>query len=90
MSTFRPGWTILALALLAPTLSAQDAGHPLERIGPVAARDEVLALKDAVQRVRIADEIRHYVVELVRRTRAAPQVQLGCGPRASIADPWED
>jgi MoxR-like ATPase len=38
-----------------------------------------------VQRVRIADEIRHYVVELVRRTRAVPQVQLGCGPRASIA-----
>ena len=27
MSTFRPGWTILALALLAPTLSAQDAGR---------------------------------------------------------------
>jgi len=25
------------------------------------------------------------VVELVRRTRAAPQVLLGCGPRASIA-----
>jgi len=66
-------------------LSAQDLGHPLERIGPIAARDEVLALKDAAQRVRIADEIRHYVVELVRRTRAAPQVQLGCGPRASIA-----
>ena len=27
MSTFRPGWTILALALFAPTLSAQDAGR---------------------------------------------------------------
>jgi MoxR-like ATPase len=34
---------------------------------------------------RFADEIKHYVVELVRRTRAAPQVALGCGPRASIA-----
>jgi len=33
----------------------------------------------------MADELRHYVVELVRRTRSAPQVQLGCGPRASIA-----
>ena len=27
MSTFRPGWTILALALFAPALSAQDAGR---------------------------------------------------------------
>ncbi|MGD9952408.1 MAG: AAA family ATPase, partial [Burkholderiales bacterium] len=66
-------------------LSAQHAGHPLERIGAVAAREEVLALKDAVRRVRVADELKHYVVELVRRTRAAPQVVLGCGPRASIA-----
>jgi MoxR-like ATPase len=66
-------------------LSAQDLGHPLDAIRAVASREEVLALKDAARRVRVADEIRHYVVELVRRTRAAPQVLLGCGPRASIA-----
>jgi MoxR-like ATPase len=66
-------------------LSAQDLGHPLASIGTVASRDEVLALKDAARHVRVADEIKHYVVELVRRTRAAPQVLLGCGPRASIA-----
>ena len=66
-------------------LAAQDLGHPLDAIRPVATREEVLALKDAARRVRVADEIRHYVVELVRRTRSAPQVLLGCGPRASIA-----
>jgi MoxR-like ATPase len=66
-------------------LSAQDLGHPLDTIRPVATREEVLALKDAARHVRVADEIRHYVVELVRRTRSAPQVLLGCGPRASIA-----
>jgi MoxR-like ATPase len=66
-------------------LSAQDLGHPLDAIRPVATREEVLALKDAARHVRVADEIRHYVVELVRRTRSAPQVLLGCGPRASIA-----
>jgi MoxR-like ATPase len=66
-------------------LSAQDLRHPLEGIGPVATHAEVLALKDAVRRVRVAEELKHYVVELVRRTRAAPQVLLGCGPRASIA-----
>ncbi|HEX9184132.1 MAG TPA: MoxR family ATPase [Burkholderiales bacterium] len=66
-------------------LAAQDLGHPLDAIRAVASREEVLQLKDAARRVRIADEIRHYVVELVRRTRSAPQVLLGCGPRASIA-----
>jgi MoxR-like ATPase len=66
-------------------LNAQELGHPLESIEPVASREEVLTLKDAARRVRVADEIKHYVVELVRRTRVAPQVLLGCGPRASIA-----
>jgi len=66
-------------------LSAQDFGHPLDAIGPVAAREEVIALKHAARRVRVADELKHYIVELVRRTREAPQVLLGCGPRASIS-----
>jgi MoxR-like ATPase len=66
-------------------LTAQELEHPLTQATAVATRDEMLALRNAVRRVRMADEIKHYVVELVRRTRAAPQVLLGCGPRASIA-----
>ena len=66
-------------------LAAQERGHPIERLAAVASRDDIVALKARVREVRMADELRHYIVELVRRTRAAPQVQLGCGPRASIA-----
>src|SRR5437868_1671222 len=66
-------------------LNAQELEHPLAQAKAVATRDEMLALRNAVRRVRMADEIKHYVVELVRRTRSAPQVLLGCGPRASIA-----
>ena len=66
-------------------VTAQELEHPLAQAQAVATREELLALKSAVRRVRIAEEIKHYIVELVRRTRAAPQVLLGCGPRASIA-----
>jgi MoxR-like ATPase len=66
-------------------LAAQETGHPLATLGAAATREEVLALKRRVRRVRMADELRHYVVEIVRRTRLAPQVILGCGPRASLA-----
>ncbi|OGA41270.1 MAG: magnesium chelatase [Betaproteobacteria bacterium RIFCSPLOWO2_12_FULL_68_19] len=66
-------------------LTAQELEHPLAQARAVAAREEVLELKAAVRRVRISDLVKHYIVELVRRTRAAPQVLLGCGPRASIA-----
>jgi len=66
-------------------LSAQEIGHPLAETRTVASREEVLALKARVRHVRIAEELKHYIVALVRRTREAPQVALGCGPRASIA-----
>jgi MoxR-like ATPase len=35
--------------------------------------------------VRISDELKRYVVELVSSTRTAGGVQLGASPRASIA-----
>jgi len=66
-------------------LTSQDREHPLSAIGEVVALPEVVAIRECARRVRLSDELRHYIVELVRRTRVAPQVQLGCGPRASIA-----
>jgi len=38
-----------------------------------------------VQEVRISDELKRYTVDLVAATRAAPGVQLGASPRASIS-----
>jgi MoxR-like ATPase len=72
-------------AIEVAVLTAQELGHPLAEVRAVASREDVLALKTRVRHVRIADEIKHYIVELVRRTRSAPQVALGCSPRASIA-----
>ena len=66
-------------------LEAQDLGHPLATISAVATREDVLGLMASVRRVRLANELRHYIVEIVQKTRAAPQVLLGCGPRASLA-----
>jgi MoxR-like ATPase len=66
-------------------LEAQDLGHPLASIGAVASREDVLALMARVRQVRLANELRHYIVEVVQKTRRAPQVLLGCGPRASLA-----
>jgi len=66
-------------------LSAHERNHPLEEIRPCASLPEVFALKDAVQEIRISDELKRYAVELVGATRTAPGVQLGASPRASIA-----
>jgi len=69
----------------AEVLTAQELNHPLASVRAVASRDEIVELKRRVREVRLADELKRYIVELVRRTRVAPQVQLGCGPRGSIA-----
>jgi MoxR-like ATPase len=66
-------------------LTAQEHTHPLEELKPCTSLADVLALKRAVQDMRISDELKRYVVALVAATRGAAGVQLGASPRASIA-----
>lgn len=66
-------------------LTAQQHNHPLDELKPTATLADVLALKRAVEDVRLSEELKRYVVDLVGATRAAQGVQLGASPRASIA-----
>ena len=66
-------------------LTAQEHNHPLDALKPCASLVDVLALKHAVQEVRISDELKRYAVDLVGATRPAGGVQLGASPRASIS-----
>jgi MoxR-like ATPase len=80
----------LALGYVTPEqevaiLSAQEKTHPLQSLEPCISTDDVLSVKTAVKEVRISDELKRYVVDIVGATRAVPGVQLGASPRASIA-----
>jgi MoxR-like ATPase len=66
-------------------LTAQEHNHPLEELTSCASLADVVALKQAVQTVRMSEELKRYAVELVAATRKVPGVQLGASPRASIA-----
>ncbi len=66
-------------------LTAQEHNHPLENLKPCATLADVLALRRAVEGIRVSDELKRYAVDLVGATRAATGVQLGASPRASIA-----
>jgi MoxR-like ATPase len=66
-------------------VTMQEQRHPLEDLQPCATLTEVLDLRQAARAVRISAEIRRHALELVRETRTADAVQLGAGPRASIA-----
>ena len=66
-------------------ISAQEADHPLNRIGACVGVAEVLALRACARAVRMSRELKRYAVELARATRTASGVLLGAGPRASLA-----
>jgi MoxR-like ATPase len=66
-------------------LTAQEHNHPLEDLKPCATLADVLALRRAVEGIRVSDELKRYAVDLVGATRGATGVQLGASPRASIA-----
>ncbi len=66
-------------------LSEQTHSHPLESLQPCVTRDDVVTLRRQAADVRISEELKHYIVALIRGTRGAPGVLNGASPRASLA-----
>lgn len=66
-------------------LTDQKTNHPIENITSCVTKDDVLGLKGRLQEIRIGEELKRYVVDLVSATRTAPGVQLGASPRASLS-----
>ncbi len=66
-------------------INAQAQAHPLEHLQACISPQEIIVLKQQVKNIRLSDELKRYAVDLVRATRGAPSVQLGAGPRASLA-----
>jgi MoxR-like ATPase len=66
-------------------LDRYERDEPLADLASVATAADVLAMQQAVRSVHVAPEVRRYIVELVRATRASDDVQLGASPRASLA-----
>jgi MoxR-like ATPase len=80
----------LALGYVSPEeeiaiLSAQNGGHPLDRLQPCTDVSEVLQARSRLTQVRVSDEMKRYMVDLAAATRGAPAVRLGASPRASLA-----
>lgn len=66
-------------------LSDQATAHPLNSIGPCASLDDVHLLKQSVLGVRISEELKRYIVDLIGATRRAEGIRIGASPRASLA-----
>ena len=66
-------------------LSDQNKQHPVETLTPCINREEVLNLKQSLHKIRVSDELKRYIVDIIRATRNIKGVQHGASPRASLA-----
>ena len=61
-------------------LTAQEHNHPLDELQPAATLADVIALKRAVENIRISDELKRYAVDLASATRTAAGRAARCQP----------
>lgn len=52
---------------------------------PVGSGEDLIACMEAVNDIHVSETFVEHVVELVRRTRLHPNIELGCSPRAGIS-----
>lgn len=58
---------------------------PLETLQPVLTAEQVMVLQPLIRQVHWQPEVEHYLLGIVRATRAHPAVQLGVSPRGTLA-----
>jgi len=59
--------------------------EPLAQLQAVASIEDVLALQAQVRDIHLSDDMRRYLVKVVRATREHPSVELGVSPRGTLA-----
>lgn len=78
------GLGFVSLADEVEILANQLQSHPIEALQPCISLEDIFTVKQAVQQIRITQELKRYIVDIVAATRQAPEVQLGASPRGSI------
>lgn len=66
-------------------LEKQNNKHPLDLLEPCISKDDVINLKKRVNNINISQEIKHYLVTLIRATRETEGIINGASPRASLS-----
>jgi len=66
-------------------LDSQRHAHPVDSLTPAIRREEFLDAMRAVRAIHATEELKKYVVRIVRATRGHQDVALGASPRAALA-----
>lgn len=65
-------------------MDSQRYQHPLDSLAACTSTEDIRLIRKAVADIRISDELKRYIVDIVVQTRTAPGVSMGASPRAGI------
>jgi MoxR-like ATPase len=65
-------------------MELQQLAHPIDGLERVVPVEALLAAQSEIRKVRVAAEIKRYIVDLVTKTRRHGEVYLGASPRGSL------
>ncbi len=66
-------------------MEMQAKEHPVDKVTPVMALDQMKGLQEKVCEVTIEASVNRYITSIVRATRSHKDVALGASPRGSVA-----
>ncbi len=66
-------------------LRDRERENPLEFVRPVMNESELVELQRITARVRVADELVDYLLDIVDQTRRSEVIELGISPRGTLA-----
>jgi MoxR-like ATPase len=66
-------------------LDRQQHTHPITHLEQVVSVEELLEAQEAIKDIYIDEQVKQYIVEVVRQTRDHPDVYLGSSSRGALA-----
>ena len=65
-------------------LDSQTHSHPLDSLSACISTEEIRMIRKAAGEIRISDELKTYIVDIITATRDTSGVVIGASPRAGI------
>jgi MoxR-like ATPase len=66
-------------------LDRQQHAHPINKLEQVVSIEELQTAQEAIKDIYIDEQVKQYIVEIVRQTREHPDVYLGSSSRGALA-----
>jgi len=65
-------------------LTQREYYDPIEKIEIVASKDDIINMRKKLNEITISDELKEYIVKIVRKTRDNENILIGASSRASL------